>query len=553
MLAFTVFPDTGIHHVVPSNLAMAIGCLVWARIISCRGEAPWALIIGTCILVTMHPIGLLYGVIAISMALVASDLKLRFRTWVSLGVAAGIVGIYALALRLIPIPGLVGKALSFHGGSVDSLIVNQIQGTVATLASLVENIVVHEVGLFGSLPLFCMLVTVGFLLAPSRMRRINLRVSILYSFFVVIAILTISSHPGDILFRMWIPLPVILTGAVGYGLQYCTLASLKLAGKTERDTSQFRVNAWQYAWPAAVLALGIGFIFQRVLLGGEQILAMKEYLLARQPIKLCASQTEKLLSQANEGDRVLYASNTIMPYYFIHGAMRLGAVYYHQSFEANPAQEKLIDRDDLRFAVLYNPMVYHPALEGVPETLWWITRPSLRFSPLDKRWPYQPLSRDGAIYAADFKWIDVRPGVSDVPRKIKIRLSNPGKDSSLEVIPISGRGDLLPEGRLKLSITSQWNGWKSVEFSDMPDWGGFRLSFPMIEPPYLIQGIVFGDEEGRWPWLQKASMTFMPSQPSSEPITIKFDASAMLPKSLRKRDVTVIDDCGSSVLLKISP
>jgi len=42
-LALKVFPDTGLNYVVPSNLAMGLSLFVLARVISCRGRAPWCL------------------------------------------------------------------------------------------------------------------------------------------------------------------------------------------------------------------------------------------------------------------------------------------------------------------------------------------------------------------------------------------------------------------------------------------------------------------------------------------------------------------------------
>ena len=80
LLAFKLFPDTGLEYLTPSNFAMAVAVLVWARIISRRGNAPWTLIFGSIALFTIHPIGGLYAVMAALLALLMPGAN-RKRTW----------------------------------------------------------------------------------------------------------------------------------------------------------------------------------------------------------------------------------------------------------------------------------------------------------------------------------------------------------------------------------------------------------------------------------------------------------------------------------------
>ena len=69
LLAFKVFPDTGLHHLVPANLTMAGAVVVWARIISRQGWAPWTLSLSSVLLPAMHPVGVLYSGVSIGLAL----------------------------------------------------------------------------------------------------------------------------------------------------------------------------------------------------------------------------------------------------------------------------------------------------------------------------------------------------------------------------------------------------------------------------------------------------------------------------------------------------
>ena len=70
LLAFKVFPDTGLHYVVPSNLAMALALIIWGRLVRRQGKAPWTLALGSLALAAMHPIGLIYAVMSVVLALV---------------------------------------------------------------------------------------------------------------------------------------------------------------------------------------------------------------------------------------------------------------------------------------------------------------------------------------------------------------------------------------------------------------------------------------------------------------------------------------------------
>ena len=69
LLAFKIFPDTGLHHLVPSNLTMAGAVVVWARIISRQGWAPWTLGLSSLLLPAMHPVGVLYTCVSMGLAL----------------------------------------------------------------------------------------------------------------------------------------------------------------------------------------------------------------------------------------------------------------------------------------------------------------------------------------------------------------------------------------------------------------------------------------------------------------------------------------------------
>jgi len=96
LIALKVFPDTGLNFVVPSNLTMGLALFVMGRVIACKGRAPWTLALGAIVMAGIHPIGLLYAIIAVAIALSLSGFSLRKKFW--LAPFAVVVGVLLLGI-----------------------------------------------------------------------------------------------------------------------------------------------------------------------------------------------------------------------------------------------------------------------------------------------------------------------------------------------------------------------------------------------------------------------------------------------------------------------
>jgi hypothetical protein len=310
-------------------------------------------------------------------------------------------------------------------------------------------------------------------------------------------------------------------------------------------TSEFSI---QNAWPILILALVSGYSFEMVLSGSEHIYATQKYMQNRMAYHFDPSQTDLLLSEAETGDRVLYTSTMIMASYFIHGAMQLGAVYYHPVFKRTNIASEWLQREDLRFAVSYNPIVYHPSLEGLDEKNRNITGPEFHFSPLNNPRKYGPISREGFIPAADFKWIQVNVKESDFPKRLRILIRNPGESSRVNLVPVKDNG--VPFWQSK-AIPAQWTGWIELDINPSTRSRQFRIILPKGYPQFSIGGIVFGKDKNHWPWAQKAVLTLLAKEPDTGKIILIFDPVFILPPPLNKRKITVLNDRGSSVLFRI--
>ena len=119
----------------------------------------------------------------------------------------------------------------------------------------------------------------------------------------------------------------------------------------------------------------------------------------------------------------------------------------------------------------------------------------------------------------------------------------------MEIAPLDQEGKPLDQYRQVLDIPAHWSGWLTVDLAKMPPEVPIRIMFPYNSDKLQISGLTFGEDRLHWPWAQKALLSFQPRNDCNGPITVSFDPAALLPKQLRGRQITVMDDRGSSVLL----
>ena len=151
LLAFKIYPDTGLHHFEPSNLAMAGAVVVWARIISCRGWAPWTLGLSSMLLPAIHPIGVLYTLVSIGLALVLTKPQDRKKILV-------VTGLMVLVISSIFLVSYLIKKIPFVQFTlippVPDPFIYTIKGALQNLQTVIVEIVRSAGGLFGFVPIF---------------------------------------------------------------------------------------------------------------------------------------------------------------------------------------------------------------------------------------------------------------------------------------------------------------------------------------------------------------------------------------------------------------
>jgi hypothetical protein len=540
LLSTKVFPSNGIHYVVPSCLAVGIGLLSWGRIISRNGHAPWSLLIGSLLMILTHPMGRVFAVIGIVISWVLSGCPMSVRRTIPHIIASLMVAAAFVAPKIIQRPHL--DLTIEGGGSWPAEFANSI------LQVMVE-IVRFEVPLFGSLCLFVGAAVYGYLVAPPDSRRRVRVVAIAFVVFSAISLFYIHpDHPADVFLRLWIPLIVLLFGAVGNAV-WCSM----------RQTVSFIRNACENelsikepaaGWQVVVFAVLATFSFQMMLFGAEGFAATADYMKNRQALFLDPAQPAVMMSRAKPGDRVVYDNVlVVMPFYFVHGAMKLGAVYYpvlKDSFE----RKKWLERPDVRFAVMYNPIVSLPGFQDTKEDEWWTSTPEYRFSPLSTPRKDRQVGREGKISAASLKSMEIR--VADTAtRSLSVSIENDCDTPAwISVTPVDNSGQTLENLSKKLEVPERWSGWLDTGATVDKQIKTLRITFHPLSR-FLIGGLRFGENGLHWPWAQGARLTLVPKAADSTPIVIGYTPEELLPPPLNARKATVLHDSGSTVLLEV--
>ncbi len=565
LLAFKVFPDSGLYFFVPSNMAMGLAVVLWARVISRKGAAPIAVTLGSVLVIATHPLGVAYAMIGCIIALILRGYTLRGK--VSARAALLMVGLLAVIVAMAFLVGLYQYLWPMSPLALLS------QGA-ASVMEVIRKIVLLKDGLIGSPPLFLVALGLGFLTISAQDRATIFKVLLVTGLFLAATLFYPPRQPGDIFFRMWIPVMVILYGAIGQALCWTfTETRTLLRAGLPHGASLGQVRVANY-WPILAFLLVLGHCVQISVTGSEQVIVMADHFRKRQPIAVCDFQVKVLESQAKSKERVLYTSMMVMPYYFVNGAMKLGAVYYHPVL--NDLLKDWLARPDLRFAVTFNPLMYHPAFEGLHERRWGTASPSFYFSPLNKgARHYSPVLEEDSVPVADYKWIDVEPRGQTPPRVLRLLIRNPGQGHIMHIIPLNAAGQPLHDRQITTPIQSAGDENLRMEYEDLTNFGArfdprgsgetiidvdlqkllpskrYRIVFAGWDPKVRLAGIRFDESKLNWPWDQKARVTFMHKSWKVGELTFTFDPSPLLPAPLSSKPLTVLNDCGSTVLLKI--
>jgi len=547
VLAFKVFPGTGIHYFTPTNLAIIIALLLWARILSKDGSAPIALILGSLILLAIHPIGLLLSLVAIILALTLSKKRKQDLIFIMVFFAVVLCAAFFFPARL-------SDGFNFLPTLIPSHLISSLQETLTVVAKNLVEIAVqltrYKTAFFGPLIVLLPATLLGlFYLKKKRRKKIS-AVLIIFSLFLFASLLHSNalSSPAVLFFRLLAPFSVVLFAALPH-LLYVMTTRIVNPGQTQTNDH----NPLKSRFSALlILTVLIGYTLETTIPGMIQIQAVREYMIKRQPLSFNKEQTQLLLSKIRPQESVLYTSTMIMASYFTNNSLQLNTVYYHPSFAKAKTTSLLLQEKNIRFVVAYNPGVYHPTYAGLDEKNRCITSPEVTFFPLIKPRKSDPINQEGSIPVENFYWIEVYPDKYADIREIKIFISNPGSEKALKLIH-NNKGEAVPSlTGVQQTIPTGWSGWLRFPLTPSKQGDSYKFVLPPGESKATISGISFNDDEQYWPWSHQATVIFQGKDTDTGRVQLSFNPSDLLPEVLKNRSISVIHDQGSSVLLELA-
>jgi hypothetical protein len=547
LLAFKVFPDTGTQYLTPSNIALVVGLLVWARILSKDGSAPITLSVGSLILSAIHPIGVLFTLISVAITLLLTKKRKQlYIALVSFSVFCAIVFLFtSLADQFQHYLTVIPLKISLN-----------IKGIAITIANNLLEIGVqltrYKEALFGQLIILFPAVALGFFYCEKK--RQKKLVAVLSVFLIFLLSSLLHSHSltpnASLFFRVFVPFYIVLYGAVAHLFYVMVINVFCLPAQ---DSPSIPIDTAPCKPPflrsVLVLSLLLGYIVETIIPGVEQIQMVQEYMLKRQPLSLNKNQPQLLLSKAKPEDIVLYTSTMIMASYFIHNCMKFGAVYYHPVFSRSERMSTLLQQKNLKFAAVFNPGVFHPTYAGLDEKDSCITLPELTYSPLSKARKFGPINQEGVIPAKNYQWIEVHPKTDEGVEKLKIYINNPGKQTEIKLIEQAVGETMADQSNNSQSISANWFGWVTFPLAHKKQGDTYRLVLPQGNTKVSVGGISF-DDTYFWPWSHRALLILQGKNEETGAVQLSFDPSDLLPSELKMKPVTVIHDQGSSVLLE---
>jgi hypothetical protein len=553
LLAFMFFHDQGLHYVVPSNLALGIAMLVWARISARDGAAEWSLALGTLAMVTMHPIGRLYAIASVSLFLLFA----ARRPWTKSRLAGVLFSVSIVTLSFVlPFvvsrpeltvradPPLAGWPRSWYGILGYGLLSN-----FGTIDGAVKN----WIALYGGIASAAIITALGFLSLPRVERSAVVKNSlVLVGLLIVSAVYVLPRYPADLFQRVWIPIVILLTGATGQVAWILLVGAFSHFVSDQRDMSSpitrlstgFSALSSIPNWVLALIITVAIFIAVRIETGiGQGVRDMKAQARAMRedPWALDPVQPKLMLTQARLSDIVLYLDEVPMHFYFTHGALETRAIYY-------PA---LVDPSGVSFLdpgrPTDSPRIYQPVtVDALAETEW-LRSENLRYlvgwSPIT----YVKTTNEAMVPMSAFNSIEYSSPAPVSLNNGRVYLINSGKEATLQVIYTSEN----TTRSVQIPVPRAWSGWLALsEGVSSSALRTFRLKIDRTDAEVYMKGMSFGNTKLNWPWDQRATLVFHTGDEEGRK-TMRFDPDELLPVQGLHVSVKILNDSGSTVLSEL--
>ena len=518
ILAFTAFSGQGVLYVVPSNLALAIGIMTWAAIVHSRNRPMGIVLLGTLAMLAMHPIGKAYAVVTLLWYVLIVEKPISKRTWLVVASGLFMIGFASGLPYLVERPQMLSLPSPLPDGwSVWRGIIGNLYGATRVVAKwlLLNQFYVIDASL----------ICLGFLLSPSSQRRkIGITGGTLALLLLTSLFHSLPRYPAESFSRFWLPMAVLLTGAMGHAVWLGILSTWDQvrdlrSGEGSAVPDQAPGNRLTTAFLLASALVLAQWALNHTVLGSLLLREQLEVMSEIQDMELDPSQPALITAESPTCGNVLYMNMTLMHFFLSHGTLQCGATL-DPFLGASPDSV----RQDLDFAVAWNPTL-HVAL---------VNRAGYR---------------RGAILLSDDSEIEYSvSGKLRTPNSCRLKLTNLGPRVDLRWIWISGEHSIRDEPAV-IPLEASWSGWRECPTPPESDVGGFRLSAREDGTDVLLRGIRLSEESSlNWPWEHRGSLDYRSPEGYTETQAIRFEVSELTP--FEANNAYVLSDSGSSVLIR---
>jgi len=353
LLAFNFFPIQGLHYVVPSNICLGLAGLMWANVAREHARHWPLLTVFTVGLVTLHPIGKVYALLGVAAAFLVKRRRGAGHTIDMVGSLLTIV-LASLVSRYVSHP----EFRNVRGLDFESF--NSYRSEVLATLRFGAGCMWDWGAFYGwslLLPAFVLGVCV---VERHRRRSIAVHGILVLMMCVAASLYVVHGYVGEVFVRTCVPAGCfVLAGAVcGLGRVMALCKSLEFSGgeKLTIGTSRFSLILSGLGRYFLMGAIGLGLLIQISISWKREVVAITKWKIQLKDFVLATTNVDTLLASASESSLVGYTDQTLMHYFFAHGALRVPAVYL-------PALESVrqprfgMDGAAEQWVVCWNPLV----------------------------------------------------------------------------------------------------------------------------------------------------------------------------------------------------
>lgn len=523
LLAFTPFPNQGLHYIVPSNLALGIGMLTWGSLLRRDSRSGWVLLESTVILILMHPIGRLYALLGVFLFVFLNARQMKRADWQMIGLSVFMIVMTFLLPLIVTRP-----ELSFPADPPPpdwnrwSGYYNNFRQSASFVALWMRS--------YGGFLIAVLLILVGLVSLPPLKQRTQVVVMgiLLGGLLSASLFQLLPRYPAEAFSRIWIPFTIFLTGLIAHGIwRWAAAVVYWIRQIVEKGGQDFRDERWILSVPGwtCVLLFFLGFMVARNTLNhvveGQRILRETlAFTIDSQDSRFDAGQSASLLETGCKD--VLYMFEVPMHVYFAHGALACGAIY-HPGVAGTPEEAQWIEgNQNLGYVVTWNPTIRASVTTG-GNPLAVEAGKSLEFY-VPKDW---------------------------TSKEIVLYLENTGGETRINLSPLQTEAGEKRKVMERILISANWSGWQAIDITRDELAQGFVLEAARGSGEIFLRGIRSeADSSLNWPWDQGLALVQRPPNPDVQATEINFNTTSLVPYPTWS--LTVLEDQGDTVLLKVN-